>query len=178
MVIHADDNGAPGPVLGQSAVSDGLNVNVAVELSQDAAPGTRLHAMLHTDAGVAGTYEFPGDDTPVRVGDQVVMLPFQVIDAMSSMDGSGDMGASVSIMDGSFSGDPLTISAGTTVVWTNEGSNPHTVTADDGSFDSGNLSNGDTFSFTFTTPGEYPYYCAYHGGPGGSGMSGTIIVTP
>jgi len=71
----------------------------------------------------------------------------------------------------------ITVAPGTTVVWTNTGGTPHTVTADDNSFDSGTLSDGDTFSWTFDEPGEYPYYCRFHGGPGGSGMSGVVIVT-
>jgi plastocyanin len=72
----------------------------------------------------------------------------------------------------------LTISAGTTVTWTNNDPVNHTVTADNGSFDSGVVLPGDSFSFTFNTPGNYLYYCSIHGGPGGVGMSGMIIVTP
>jgi plastocyanin len=71
----------------------------------------------------------------------------------------------------------LTVTAGSTVVWTQNDDLPHTVTADDGSFNSGTLDMGDTFSQTFNEPGEYPYYCEFHGGPAGSGMSGVIIVT-
>lgn len=45
-------------------------------------------------------------------------------------------------------------------------------------FVSGNLAgNGASFSHTFATAGSYPYYCRYHGGRGGSGMSGVITVT-
>jgi plastocyanin len=48
---------------------------------------------------------------------------------------------------------------------------PHTATASDGSFDSGNLNPGQSFSFTFATPGSFPYVCQYH-----AGMQGTIVV--
>jgi plastocyanin len=58
-----------------------------------------------------------------------------------------------------------------TVAWTNDDSAPHTVTADDGSFSSGNLNPGDSYTYTFTTPGTYAYHCNYH-----SWMKGTIIV--
>ena len=51
------------------------------------------------------------------------------------------------------------------------------VTADDGSFDSGLFGQGETFSHTFSTPGTYPYYCIPHGGPGGAGMAGVVVVT-
>ena len=56
-----------------------------------------------------------------------------------------------------------------------------TVTADDGSFDSSNgtsatLSSGQTFSHAFSSPGTFPYHCKIHGGVGGVGMSGVIVV--
>lgn len=84
--------------------------------------------------------------------------------------------SNVSVRDNSFAAPSITITAGDAVVWTDAGNNPHTVTADDGSFDSGTLSNGQTFSRTFTTPGTIRYYCRIHGAAGGLGMSGTIIV--
>jgi predicted lipoprotein with Yx(FWY)xxD motif len=77
----------------------------------------------------------------------------------------------VSIVDFSY-GDPLTVPIGTTVEWTNEDSAPHTVTAD-GAFDSGNMNQGDTWSFTFTEAGTFDYTCTYH-----PMMLGQVIVTP
>jgi plastocyanin len=76
-----------------------------------------------------------------------------------------------------FSPPTLSVPAGATVVWVN-GNLIHTVTADDGSFDSGFLYNGETFSVDFPTPGIYAYYCVPHGTPGGIGMAGTIVVEP
>ena len=67
------------------------------------------------------------------------------------------------------------IQPGQTVEWTNEGAAPHTATADDGSWDSGDLPPGATFSRTFEEPGIYAYYCRYHGSPG-VGMIGTVAV--
>ena len=58
-----------------------------------------------------------------------------------------------------------------TVTWVNNDAAPHTVTATDGSFNSGNLNAGQSWSHTFTAPGTYTYYCAYH-----SWMKGTVIV--
>jgi plastocyanin len=49
-----------------------------------------------------------------------------------------------------------------TVIWTNNDNEPHTVTATDGSFDSGNMDPGATFTYTFTKPGTYTYICTYH----------------
>lgn len=56
----------------------------------------------------------------------------------------------------------LTVKAGTTVTWSNGDAMMHTVTAVDGSFDSGFLNEGDTWSHTFDTPGEYEYFCSPH----------------
>ena len=44
-------------------------------------------------------------------------------------------------------------------------------------FESGDLNNGDSFSHVFTRAASVPYYCFYHGGAGGAGMSGTVTVS-
>jgi plastocyanin len=89
-----------------------------------------------------------------------------------------DAGPGVSAQDDLFSPRTIRISAGTSLTWSNDGGEQHTVTSDDGStFDSGTLDPGDTFGFTFETPGSYPYSCAIHGGPGGIGMSGVVVVS-
>jgi len=70
----------------------------------------------------------------------------------------------VTIQNFAFSPATLTIPAGTTVVWTNKDTAPHTVTVRSGpvTFSSPNLQQGDTFTYTFTQPGTYSYYCAVH----------------
>ena len=68
----------------------------------------------------------------------------------------------VSIQDFSFNPGQITVAPGTTVTWTNEGPSPHTTTADDGSWDSGTLQQGEDFSFTFDEPGTYTYHCSIH----------------
>lgn len=68
----------------------------------------------------------------------------------------------VTITSFKFKPTPLTIAAGDTVTWTNQDTSPHTVTADDGSFDSGEFGKGETFSWTFETPGTTPYHCEVH----------------
>jgi plastocyanin len=79
--------------------------------------------------------------------------------------------AAITIADFAFDG-VTEVTVGTTVVVTNTDDTPHTWTAADGTFDSGALSGGDTFEFTFTEPGEYSYACNFH-----PSMTGTIVVT-
>ncbi len=72
--------------------------------------------------------------------------------------------ASVMIMNYAFSPSSLTVAVGSTVTWTNMDTAPHTVTVSSGpvKFNSPTLQKGDTFTYTFTTPGTYNYYCAVH----------------
>ena len=65
----------------------------------------------------------------------------------------------------------LKVKVGTTVTWTNRDDIPHTVTSKTGVFRSKALDTDDKFSFTFVTPGSYPYFCALH-----PHMTGTIVV--
>ena len=96
------------------------------------------------------------------------------------------MAASVSIVDNAFGPKVVTISVGQSVTWTSSGSNPHTVTADSGAFDSSPscpvsipncLQNGESYTHTFSSIGTFPYHCKIHGAPGGIGMSGVVVVT-
>ena len=67
----------------------------------------------------------------------------------------------------------ITVRVGTTVIWRNNGQQTHDIHARDGSFDSPLLNPGNTFTFTFTKPGLYPYYCIPHEG---DGMIGQVEV--
>lgn len=65
----------------------------------------------------------------------------------------------VTITDGpGFTPNTVTIKAGQTVTWVNQGQNVHTATADDGSWDSGGVGPGVSFSRTFPNPGTFPYH--------------------
>jgi plastocyanin len=72
-----------------------------------------------------------------------------------------------------FTFNPATIngSVGTPITWTNAGPSNHTVTATDGSFDSGTILVNAKFSFTPTSPGTFTYRCSIH-----PTMQGTIVV--
>ena len=64
----------------------------------------------------------------------------------------------------------IEVSVGTTITWKNVDAELHTVTSIDGLFN-GSVPSGGTFSWTFTEPGIFSYYCQPH-----SGMAGTVIV--
>jgi plastocyanin len=102
---------------------------------------------------------------------------------------SAGSGTSVSIVSGAstlttdaYSPNPIQVSVGTAVTWTNNDSQPHTVTSGsngqpDNKFNSSPnftplLNQGQTFSFTFTEEGEYPYFCLLH-----PNMVGTVNVS-
>lgn len=76
---------------------------------------------------------------------------------------------SVLIQNYSFSPSTLTVKAGTTVTWTNKDSATHNLKSS--TFSSPDLGTGDTFKFTFNTPGTFDYSCGIH-----PTMTGTIIV--
>ena len=75
------------------------------------------------------------------------------------------------IRDFEFEPPELTVGVGTTVRWTNEGPSVHTVTADDGSFDSGGIAPGSTFEHAFDEPGVFSFFCRPH-----PNMTGTVLV--
>jgi plastocyanin len=85
-------------------------------------------------------------------------------------------GATVIVVDSAYQPRQIEVDRGTTVTWDQVGQLPHTVTADDGSFDSGEMGQGDTFTHSFPQPGSFPYYCEFHGAPGGQGMAGVVVV--
>ena len=84
------------------------------------------------------------------------------------------MPAEVEVKIASFAFAPpsVTVKAGTTVKWTNEDTVSHTITADDGSWGSGSLGKGQSFSQVFTQAGTFTYYCTIH-----PSMKGTVVVT-
>jgi plastocyanin len=85
----------------------------------------------------------------------------------------GSSGASqANIENFAFAPKQLTAKVGETVTWKNDDSTSHTVTADDGSFDSGSLASEKTFTQKFDKPGTYRYHCALH-----SSMIATVVVT-
>jgi plastocyanin len=77
----------------------------------------------------------------------------------------------VSVVDYSFSPTTVTIQAGGKVIWKNDGQQPHTATADDGSFDTGTIDPGKLKSESFKDTGTFTYICSIH-----PQMKGTVKV--
>jgi plastocyanin len=77
----------------------------------------------------------------------------------------------ITIVDGAFEPETLTVLAGEPVTWTNRGTSSHTVTFDDGSLDSGPIAPGEAFGHVFEAAGRFAYHCAIH-----PAMVATIIV--
>jgi len=87
-------------------------------------------------------------------------------------------GNNVSIVTGAsaltttaYSPNPIVLAIGGTATWKNNDSVAHTATANDGTWDSGSIAPGGTFSRTFPAAGSFPYKCTIH-----PGMVGTVTV--
>lgn len=65
VVVHAENQGGPGAIVGHAAIAEGMSENVVVDLDAQV-PSGPYWAMLHRDAGTAGVFEWPGPDGPVR----------------------------------------------------------------------------------------------------------------
>jgi amicyanin len=122
----------------------------------------------HGTAGFAGT---TGSPSP---------LPTAMPSGMSGMPSSAPAAPvtspvaadSVAIRNFAFGPQVVTIKAGTTVHWTNNDTEAHTVTSDNGVFHSPVLQPGASYSYTFTKPGTYSYYCTIH-----PFMTGKVVVS-
>ena len=66
---------------------------------------------------------------------------------------------------------PVTLSPGGVLTWSNTDSTTHDMVSDAGTYDSGRIAPGGRFDFTFSSKGSFPYHCSIH-----SGMVGTVVV--
>ena len=80
--------------------------------------------------------------------------------------------ATIKIANFDFGPTTITVPAGTSVTWTNNDDDAHSVVADNKAFRSAPLDTGDSYSFTFATPGTYGYHCGLH-----PQMHGKVVVT-
>lgn len=124
-----------------------------------------------SDPGSAAQDPAPEDDAIVEQPDE------PAADASvdeEPADRAGDHATEVAIRDDDgfiFAPTEITVAVGDAVTWVHDGRITHTATAEDGSFDSGDLAAGDTFTETFDEAGTYPFFCRFHGS-----MRGTVTV--
>jgi plastocyanin len=119
---------------------------------------------------LTGSPCLPATPTPAPTTVATPATPDTTPDA-GSPTAEAPSGSSVEIKDFAFNPASITITTGTTVTWTNNDTVPHTVTAKDGSFDSGTISPGDSFTHTFDAAGSFDYACNFH-----PNMLGTVVV--
>lgn len=120
--------------------------------------------------GVEGTYTYVDERNPTNTAYHGTITVTAAGGGGGTGGGTG--GTVVRMIDRAFSPTSLTVAPGTTVTFPNQDTEDHTVTARDGSFDSGIYGPGQTYSRTFDTPGVFSYFCALH-----PDMVGTITVT-
>ncbi len=133
----------------------GESFNVTLDV-----PGIYLYVDDRDDANTAYHGAITVEEAAVDPGDPPPPPPPSAT--------SGD----VSMAGRQFSPASLTVAEGATVSFANDDDRDHTVTANDGSFDSGTKAPGTAYARTFATAGTYNYFCVFH-----PDMTGTIIVT-
>jgi plastocyanin len=101
----------------------------------------------------------------------IAMLLLAETPTVSANDQPPGANADVKIDNFSFGPQTLTVSVGTTVVWTNRDDIPHTVVSTDGVFKSKVRDTDEKFSYTFTKAGTYTYFCSVH-----PKMTGKVVV--
>jgi plastocyanin len=181
VVVNASVPGLINDLTGQTFKSPATNNSPGVVVR--GTPGN-VSATFSFVAKYAGVYEFVCTyHAQVGMIGYLVVLPnaAYVAKPLPGHPGSGPGALKVSVVPGAGSNTTnsgyspgtitVTISGNNTVTWVNNDNAPHTVTANDGSFSSGNIAPGGSFSFTFTRAGTYKYHCVYH-----PWMTGTVIV--
>lgn len=135
----------------------------------------------YTPPGPAGEFFTPTAGTPVAGTPDASMpgmdmgteIPATPTSAPTQASTAGGSTAAISMVDDRFTPNALTVAVGTTVVWTNNGQDWHDIASLDGSFASGRLDSGQTFSHAFNRAGTFKYICKHHFM---QGMTGQVTV--
>lgn len=135
----------------------------------------------------------PGTSTPLAVygGEEVTMrktllimvTALTMVPGLALAGGGGHAsgcsgfteGTEMGMADSCYEGVTHFVPAGQTLTVRNDGEMPHSITAVDGSFDSGLMQPGETYAITLTEPGVVRVYCTLHGTADGGGMAGVLI---
>ncbi|WP_226436666.1 cupredoxin domain-containing protein [Rhodococcus yananensis] len=133
-------------------------------------PGTIMIVAAATALGFTAACGDSGDDGAATTTSPAVTAPVTTTPHATESPEAAASEATITIEDSSF-GDPITVTPGQVVTVVNLDSAPHTVTANDGTFDV-EVAAGETVTFTAPIdPGTYDFHCTYH-----SGMVGTLTV--
>lgn len=171
------------PVMGRPAPSAKVTAPIGTT--------TRTDGNLQASAAGMPLYYFAGDSHPGQINGQgfrdvwYILAPDGTVIGRTVDQGEAAAGTltragvesagtvEVAIRGFTFQPEELTVQAGTTVVWTNADAVTHTVTSAGSprTLDSPLLNRSGRFSFTFTEPGRYDYFCTVH-----PGMKGTVLV--
>jgi len=100
-----------------------------------------------------------------------VLLVFGVV-VVSGCTSKQSVNNTVAIQNSAFNPVTLNVQVGTTVTWINRDPHPQDVVSDSGLFTSGNLTNGQSYNYTFNQTGSYSYHSSIH-----KSMNGTIVVS-
>jgi plastocyanin len=153
------DSSGPGSGDRLKAESELLDPGQSDTVTLDLPPGVyKMECLVdgHDDLGMETMFAVRAD------------APLKKVEVKARDDGA----SSVSISNFAFEPGTVTVPAGTKVTWTNDDPTPHTVTSEDGSFDSGILDAGRSFTTTLSEPGTFAYRCQIH-----PEMQGTVEVT-
>lgn len=150
LVDHALNRAVDKGAIGQVVISGSPNTEIFEDITGDS-----------TDGGGGGGHDMGGATTTVPQGaSETVTIPSGAWTAQP-MDAPDEFSENEVPTD--YSVNVLTVTVGTTVTWVNDDPGQmHTVTAVDGSFDSGFFNTGDSWSYTFTEVGEFEYFCLPH----------------
>jgi plastocyanin len=144
---------------GWTAMAAALAVALAPALTRPSAAGDqvkKINGSITFHAATTAAFTQPKPDAA---------------DSSKPLERAADTKQQVTIDNFSFVPKTLTVPVGTTVTWTNHDDVPHTVVSTKKRFASPALDTDERFSYRFTAPGTYPYYCSVH-----PMMTGTVVV--
>ncbi|MGH2350159.1 MAG: multicopper oxidase domain-containing protein [Chloroflexota bacterium] len=180
-LIATDGNPVPPAAqLTKDSVTLGPSERVDLELVATN-PGVWMfhcHMEQHMANGMMTTIRYEGAEPAAGASghqhDKVAAAPAAAGSApLPAAQDVPDGATKIVMVDNRFQPGKQAVPVGATVAWVNNGANVHTVSARDGSFDSGAIQAGKAFTYIFTKPGEYHILCRQHLL---SGMTATVVV--
>lgn len=184
LVVHQDDNGSPGKIIGVSGLlPEGENKNIVINFAQATRDGQTLFVMAHVDGDQNGAFQFPGPDIPANdeAGQMIVARVSIAGELGATVTPAGETASAVSVMyttDG-FSPKTISIKAGQTVTFVNNSdldmwvaSDPHPTHSGLQGFDErASVGASGKYTYTFTKAGTFGYHNHVD-----TSKKGTVIV--